>query len=180
MAETKHVKGLSDLEKFLRALPVKMEKNIMRGALRAGAGVIKAEAVAECPVGPPSAEGKRKYGLYAGALRDSIRVSTSSKRGKVIASVKVGGQRKGGPNVFYAHIIEFTGATAHSVKGDLSIGGRFYRKINHPGMQAKPFLRPALDNKANAALEATGKYIKARLESKHGLDTAGIAIEVEE
>lgn len=176
-----HVTGLADLKQFLDALPAKVEKNIMRGALRAGANVIKAEAKARCPVGPPSATGAKRYKLYAGALRDSIRVSVKASRGgRVVASVKVGGKLKNGADVWYARLIEFTGAVAHSIEarkgGALAIGGGLYRKVPHPGMKPKPFLRPALDGQARNAIMATAEYIKQRLATRHGLDTSGIEI----
>ena len=40
MADSVHVKGLDALQKLLDTLPVKLEKNVMRGGLRAGMNVI--------------------------------------------------------------------------------------------------------------------------------------------
>jgi HK97 gp10 family phage protein len=184
MAEIVHVKGLSDLNKFLQELPVKLERNVLRGALRAGVKPIKAAAVAACPVGEPSAEGKRLYGHYKGALRDSIRITTRSKGGRVTASVMAGGKTKKGADVFYAHMIEFTGAVAHVIKAPfwkgvkaLFIGGRFLKSVHHPGMRAKPFMRPALDAQAQNAVIASAEYMKKRLATKEGLDTSGVLIE---
>ena len=45
MADVK-VKGLADLNKFLQQLPAKVEQSVLRGALRAGANVVMAEAKA--------------------------------------------------------------------------------------------------------------------------------------
>ena len=111
-----HVTGLADLQKFLDTLPAKLEANVMRGALRAGINDIKAAAFAACPVGPPSAQGKKRYKLYTGALRDSLRVSTKSRNGVVTASLKAGGKLKNGADVWYAHFIEFSGAVPHLIK----------------------------------------------------------------
>lgn len=182
MAELVHVKGLDQLQALLDSLAPKIERNILRGALRAGANVVKTEAKAMCPVGPPSASGAKRYKLYAGALRDSIRVSVKAKGGRVTASVKAGGKLKNGADVFYAHIVE-RGAVAHEIKaksgGFLAIGGGIYRKVDHPGMKAKPFMRPALDGRAQDAVVAAAEYMKARLSSKHGLDVSDIDVEVE-
>ena len=41
MADIVHVKGLDQLQKFLDTLAPKVERNVMRGALRAGANVVK-------------------------------------------------------------------------------------------------------------------------------------------
>lgn len=186
MAEI-HVTGLADLQKMLDTLPAKIERNILRGALRAGVKRIKDAAVANCPVGMPSGEGRRLYGLHEGSLRDSIRVGTRSKGGVVTATVKAGGRTAKGGDVFYAHIIEFTGAVAHQVpalsllgKVFLNIGGGVYRSAKHPGMRPKPFMRPALDQQANAAVVAAAEYMKERLSTKEGLDTSHITIEGDE
>lgn len=178
------VTGLADLQKMLDTLPAKVEANIMRGALRNGIKQIKDAAVSACPVGPPSPIGRFKYKHYEGALRDSIRISTRIKNGVVSASLKAGGKLKNGADIWYAHIIEFTGAVPHVIKekhnfSAMFFGGSFYEKIEHPGMKAKPFLRPALESRAQDAVVAAGEYIKKRLATKEGLDTADIWIEGE-
>lgn len=188
MADTTiHVHGLADLQKFLDTLPAKIERNILRGALRAGVKPIKDAAVANCPVGMPSGEGRRLYGLHEGSLQDSVRVGTRHKGSKVMATVKAGGRTAKGGDVFYAHIIEFTGAVAHQIpalsllgKVFLNIGGGVYRSAKHPGMRPKPFLRPAMDAQAQNAVVAAAEYMKERLSTKHGLDTAHITIEGDE
>jgi len=170
------VKGLAELQAFLDQLPAKMEANVMRAALRAGAKPILAAAKAGAPVGEPSRKGAELYKHYSGALRDSIRVSVRIDRreGKVTASIKAGGKvGKTGANVFYAHMVEF-GTRPHS----LSKNGK--GEISHPGVSPRPFMRPALDANAEAAIVGAGEYIKKRLAKKNGLDTAGIEIEVEE
>jgi len=162
MAELVNVKGLKELQKFMDTLTPKMEKNVMRSALRAGANVIKASAKQNVPV-------------KSGALRASIRVTTRGRGGHVSASVKVGNKR-----AWYAHIIEFTGAAAHKITakkgGALAFLGRLFDSVDHPGMQAKPFMRPALDSQAQNAVVEVGKHIKKRLAVKHGLDTSSIDI----
>lgn len=175
MSELIHVKGLDELSKFLDQLPHKLQANVLKSALRAGAKPIAADAKRRCPVGEPSAEGKRLYGHYKGALRDSIRIGTIFKRGRATAVVKVGGKSKGA-DIWYAHIIEFTGAAAHAVRGKLGgslfLGGLFRRSVHHPGMKARPFLRPALNAQAQNAMVETAKYLRTRLSTKEGLSAA--------
>lgn len=100
------VKGLSELQKFLDQLPAKLEANVMRGALRSGAKIIEAAAKANVSVSPPA---NKTFGGYAGALRDSIRVSARIYGGgRVTASIKAGGKnKKTGADVFYAKWVEF-------------------------------------------------------------------------
>lgn len=179
-----HVTGLAELQTFLDQLPAKVEKNIMRGAMRAGIKPIMEAAKAACPVGEPSGTGKKRYKLYPGALRDTIRITTRSRGGTVSASVVVGGKTKSGAVVWYARLIEFSGAIAHDITaklgGSLFLGGLFKKSAHHPGMRAQPFMRPALDSKADDAILAAGNYVKNRLASKQGLDTADIEIGIDQ
>lgn len=163
-----NVKGLLELQAFLDQLSPKMEANIMRGALRAGCKPVLEQAKANVPV-------------KSGVLRDTLRISSSIKKqdGKVTASVKVGGKYRG-KDAFYAPWIEFTGARPHSITGNLSINGRVFSNVNHPGMHAKPFLRPALDARANDAVIAAAEYIKNRLATREGLNTADINIGIDD
>lgn len=171
---TINVKGFAELQKVLDQLPAKMEANVIRGALRAGAKPILEAARQNAPVGPTNFENITLYGGYTGALRDSIRISgrIDKRDGKITASVKSGGKTRGGADVFYAHFVEF-GTRPHALSG-------FKKEKQHPGTKPRPFMRPALDAQAGAAVAAAGEYIKKRLATKHGLDTAGIEIGIEE
>lgn len=162
MASFINIKGGKELQEFLNTLAPKIERNIMRGAVRAGAGVILQEA-------------KSNVSIDSGDLRDSLRVTTSAKKGRVTASVKAGNKK-----VFYSGWVEF-GTAAHSItaRGNraLSFGGLFTKSVLHPGARAKPFLRPSLDSKANEAIEEVGKYIGKRL-TKQGINNSP-SLEVE-
>jgi HK97 gp10 family phage protein len=167
MADELAIRGGRALDEALRTLVPKIQRNIMKSALRAGANVIKNEAKANAPVGPTSGENARLYGGYAGALRDSIRTSVGTDRsGRISAAVKVGGKTKKGADVFYAHFVEF-GTRPHLIKAKpgeaLSIGGSLHQSVQHPGMRPQPFFRPAFDNKAQAALTAVAEQIRRRL-----------------
>lgn len=156
-----NITGGKELAQFLQQLPVKLEKNIMRGALRAGAKVIADEAKINVPI-------------QDGDLRRSIRVSSNAKRGRVEAKAKAGGKK-----AWYAAIVEF-GAAPHIIKGKggkmLKFTGRDGRKVeiaqvSHPGFKPRPYLRPALDAKAKQSIVEVGNYIKARL-TKEGINGA--------
>ncbi len=160
------LKGFAELEKALNELPEKIERNIVRSALRQAAKVIEAEA-------------KRQVPVRSGKLRDSIRVSVKLKNGKPVATVTAGGNKRGQP--FYAHFVEF-GAAAHVIKAKrgkaLAIGGGTVERVDHPGVRKKPFMRPALDGAARAAVQAFGEQVRRRL-TKEGLNAPDVAIDDE-
>ena len=108
------VKGLAELQAAMDSLPAKIEANIMRGALRAGAKLIQAEAKRLVPVAPPNEENRRLYGGYEGLLRDSIRISVSLRRGTVTARVRAGGKVRGTGDPYYARWPEY-GTKPHRI-----------------------------------------------------------------
>ena len=172
MATDIKVKGLAELQQYLNSLSPKLESNVIRGALRAAAKHIAEAARKNAPVGEPSELAKRRYKVYAGALRDSIRVGARIDRrnGQVVAYIRAGGRiKKNGAIPFYAHFLEY-GVRPHS----LTKGGK--GDNNHPGISPRPYMRPALDAEAKNAVIAAGEYIKKRLSRKHGLDTKDIEI----
>jgi HK97 gp10 family phage protein len=156
MSADQNIKGLADVLNRLSTSPIKMH-GALRVGLYVGAQLIEAEAKSNCPV-------------ESGSLRDSIRTSIKYADQKIIAVVKAGGKVQNGARVGYAHLIEFTGAAPHVIKSKdgkaISFGGHAYESINHPGMKAKPFLRPALDAKRAEAIAACGAAIAASLKGK--------------
>lgn len=165
MADTINIKGLDKLNEFLQQLPVKMEKNVMRGSLRAGMKVV-------LPVA------KSNIHSVSGELAKGLKLSTNSKGGKVTSSIKAKGEHG-----YVARWVEY-GTKPHLITAKKGGGlqlpdGRVLSSVWHKGARPKPFLRPSLDQQASAAVVAAAEYMKARLESKHGLDTADITIEAE-
>lgn len=160
MAAEFKIEGMKQLHDALTQLPVKLQKNVMRGALRTGAKIIEADARQRIPVGQPSAKNVRLYGGYEGALLDSLRVSAGIRRdGTVTASVKTGGKNKKGADVYYALWVEY-GVSAHLIKPN----------VMHPGFPPIPFMRPAMDAKAYQAAHAVADYIRERF-TKLGIET---------
>lgn len=161
MPEVK-VKGLADLQAMLEELPAKIERNVVRGGLRAGAKVIQEEAKRLCPVGG----GQLRKGETPGALRDSVRISMAARRGKVTATVKAGNRA-----AYYAHMVEF-GTARHWIKPknrkSLFLSGLMKEVVDHPGAQKKPFMRPAIDGKAEEAINEMADYIRERIPKEIG------------
>jgi HK97 gp10 family phage protein len=143
------------LDDLLQTLPTKMEKNIMRSALRAGAAVMLEEVKSRIPVA-------------SGALRDSARITTRGRKGQVSASVKVGNFQ-----AWYAHLVEF-GTRPHTIRpkeqgGALQFGGTLTRSVEHPGTRGQPFMRPAADAGFTASTAAVQVKVRERL-TKQGLN----------
>ena len=175
MAEVQ-VTGLAELKKALEGLPAKIEGNVMRGALRAGANVFRDAA-------------RRAAPEDSGALRKSIRVASRRQRrrtGWVNIDVKAGNKE-----AWYANQIEFGTASFYTGSGksvgkpyvirakdedgaevklsrkrrSLRFGNTFASQVMHPGIKPNPFMRQTFDSPANqaAAIEATAAYIRRRL-----------------
>lgn len=146
MAEDFEVKGLDELYQRLEQLPVKLERNILRGAFRAGAKVIADEARRRAPV-LQSMDPRRVFG----ALAKSVRVMATGTRGGVVKGGVVAGGRssvgrgkdKVQADAFYAHFVEY----------------------GTQKMPPKPFMRPAIDGKTQACVDETARYIKDRVEA---------------
>nr|WP_086491266.1 HK97-gp10 family putative phage morphogenesis protein [Novosphingobium panipatense] len=169
------VKGLSDLDAFLSALPKRMQKQGIRQGLTAAAAPIRDEARARAP---------KKSGKMAKAIK------TGSPRqnhdGTFSVSIRLVGEHAFLGSFFewgvQAHLIARTGAGEGRVavrkaaegKGKIStkpikIGDRFISGIiNHPGFAAHPFMRPALDAKADEAIQAFATKVRSFIEGKTG------------
>lgn len=167
--ESIHVQGLAELQRTLDTLPAKLEANLVRAALRAGAKVIADEA-------------KRRAPVQQGDLRASIRASVRINRraGRVEATIKAG---RGKPALatymaggklmarkvdpWYARLVE-QGTKPHRIaaRGAKALaikGGRVVETVAHPGARPKPFMAPALQAKARAALDAFADTLRRRI-----------------
>ncbi|MEH6436696.1 HK97-gp10 family putative phage morphogenesis protein [Massilia sp. DD77] len=160
MAEETIIGGRQVAE-FLQQLPVKIEKNIMRAALRAGGIVFRDEARANIRDDD-------------GDLSASVQVTTRIRRGTVYASVKAGGRRAP-----HWHWVEF-GTAPHKIRPKrqraLSFGGAIAGEVDHPGSQPKPYMRPALDAKSQAAIAAVADKVRGRL-TKEGINVPALEAE---
>lgn len=162
MAEDLYVKGLPELMKFLDDFPKKMQNNVVRSMLRAGGNVFKDRAQQELAA---------NESVETGELSKGIKVGTKVKGDQVIASV-----RTTGPHGYVAHWVEF-GTAAHLIVAnaakDIEIGAQFVHAVHHPGAHPKPYMRPALDTGAAAAMAAAASKLKERLTTQ-GLDVQDI------
>jgi HK97 gp10 family phage protein len=174
MAKTQvRITGARQLEAVLKKLPHEIRGRVLDAAMRAGGRVLQQELKATAPVG---AKPHPKYGH----LRDNVRV-IRVKRSKASAHFAVSVGR-----AFWAIWLEF-GAAPHvieprgeklrryvarrRIRRDVSRfvkrtlladqGQVFGRKVDHPGVTARPWMRPAFDKVSLRMLDATGKSLGA-------------------
>lgn len=165
-----HVKGFAELQQALDTLSDKIHNNIMRGALRSGAKVMRDHAKLICPVESSGTYSKYKstIGWSPGELQRSIRLSAKLAGGSVVAKVVAGNKK-----AYYAHMVEF-GTAAHWIKPRdgtkaLWFGGKSYKGVYHPGARRNPFMRITFDSQAQSAVAQVGEYVRARL-TKDGIN----------
>lgn len=177
MSSEARVKGLRELHAALQALPAQIERNVMRGALRAGVKVLQTGARARVSVAPPTRKNARLYGGRRGLLRDSVRISVRVRGGRVVARVIAGGKVKGGGIAYYAGWVE-KGTRPHVIRSTtgkglaISTGGGspvFASQVQHPGARPHPFMTPTFDAEHPEAIRAAAAYIRTRLATKHGV-----------
>jgi HK97 gp10 family phage protein len=150
-----NIVGGEQLQKFLNTFPVKLERRIVKRSLRPGASLISKEA-------------KSRVQRKTGTLRKAIAVRSVKNRLAVEVYVRRGkGQKNDG---WYAHILE-GGAKPHVIrpwkdrKKVLSGGGVIYgKRIKHPGTVAKPFMKPALESKAQQAVHVVAERMTRLIE----------------
>ena len=146
MAEIRNIQGLAELDRALHALPGNIAKNVLRGAVGAGASVIRAEAKQRAPVAtgqgkdaPPP--GTLKRAIYSKQIRE---LSNFSKQ-TFFVSVKSGAKHRGAGkkylDAWYWRFVEFGTSK----------------------MAARPFLRPAFEAKKTEAIEAIRAYLAKRI-----------------
>ena len=149
MSANSSIKGGRELDAFLRSLPAKVEKNILGSALRAGANVLKTEVEHNLA---------SNRSIDSGELLASVRVSVLMERGVVTAAVRAGSKK-----AFYPGWVEH-GTRPHKITakkgGALNINGVLVNSALHPGAKAKPYMRPALDAKTKAAIQAMAAQIQ--------------------
>ncbi len=146
MSEFVKISGFSELEQAMQQFPIRVEKNIASGMVRAGAVVIQKEASQRAPVseGPHLlGTGSRKVWIAPGSLKKGIKVRKAPVRmskGMVTWWVYI---RK---SLWYWKFVEF----------------------GTQKMTARPFIRPAYESMKMAAIERMRQYAAARIEKEAG------------
>ena len=146
MAEIENISGLRELEAALQALPQNIARNVLRGAVAAGAAVVRKEARDLAP----KSEGPQPEGHVSGTLRRAIYQKQIRERSSLLEQTFFVGVRKGRSarstkksviDAWYAHFVEFGTSK----------------------MAARPFMRPAFEAKKRAAVDAIQAYLLSRI-----------------
>lgn len=183
------VKGLNEVLATLGQLGKRIETQAIRSGLTAAAGVVRDEARLRAP---------RVTGLTAASIRSgsarkrqdgsySITVSAKGNGHAFIAyfieygvgphlisargqgGVTVGGQLM--PARRATKMAFRDGLTSDVASRSLRIGDQFVGPVvHHPGFGPRPFLRPALESKAQEAVQAFRARIVAVVEKKTGFN----------
>lgn len=149
--------GGPELLAFLNAFPNRIKNGAIKASLTAGAGVVRDEAklqVADTTV--------------TGLLRKSIKTGKPRVNQNGTISVRV---RTVGKHSYLAPWVEY-GVKPHLITvkdkdGSLKIGKNFVgEEVEHPGIQAKAFLRPALDIKAREVIDVIGERMRKYMADK--------------
>lgn len=140
MARTK-IEGGAELLAKLRKMGVDVAA-VLTAAAQAGAGVIESDAETRAP--SPDIE---QEVVKRSESRVEVAIGPSDKK-------------------WYWKFFE-TGTQPHEIPGPLSIefGGELHLVggASHPGMAARPFLRPALDSNKDQARDAVGDVLKGKI-----------------
>ncbi len=142
---TVKITGTKEIIGKLLQLAEKVASEHAKEAMRKGAEIIRDEASSRAP---------RRTGRLAKSI-----VIEEREDGFYVGPEK---------DVFYGLFVEY-GTSGHKIKPKLrkalASGGIIFGKdVQHPGIAPSPFLRPALDEKKKAVMEAVRDELKRRLE----------------
>lgn len=90
----------------------------------------------------------------------------TTEKSRTRVTVKVGPTKE----KWYYRFFE-TGTKPHTIRGRpfLVLGpDKVVRSVNHPGMAARPFLRPALDSEQERAMDASGAVLRSAVMGEAG------------
>lgn len=150
---TIQITGLADLEKRLLDFPDKLARNVLRGAIRAGAVVIQKEARELVPVS------EKPHYLYSKRTAIMKRMGHHYK-----ASLIQPGSLKKGIKVKIAPRKSRTQPVEYWVYVSKALWYWKFIEFGTSKMSAKPFMRPAFDKMKGEALERIREYLAKRID----------------
>ena len=153
MAETVKIEGLKELANALRELPARIGKSALRGAVYAGAKVIKDEA-------------KQRAPQYTGPVSEGHPPPGTLKRSIIIKQIREKSSQS--HQTFYVTVRKGKKYQKQGKKGNLSQDAYYasWVEFGTAKMSARPFLRPAFESRKSAAVEAIKSKLSARIEEE--------------
>lgn len=157
------VEGLKELNKALKQLGPRAARNALRASIRAGGRVVVSDA-------------RKRLPPQYDTLKRSLSVKVNRQRSPYEITAEVGPTtgKSAKYDGWYAHLVEF-GVAPHEItpktkqvmvdaatsgrSGATQFGTVFGKKVQHPGVPAKPFLTPAFEQNKRAIIEAQRKKL---------------------
>ena len=146
MAEVENVTGLRELEAALKSLPDRIARNVLRGAVAAGAAVVRQEARDLAP----KSEGPQPEGHVSGTLKRAIYQKQIRERSSLLQQTFFVGVRRGR-------------SAKSSAKGVIDAWYAHFVEFGTSKMSARPFMRPAFEGKKRSAVDAIRAYLLSRI-----------------
>ena len=180
LVELENVKGLKELQDALYQLPVNIAKNVLRGSVLAGGGIIRDQAKLNAPV----YTGEVAQGHPPpGTLKRSVYVKHIPDRSNSFKQVYFVGVRKGkkyqkqgkggklSQDAFYASWVEFGHYYAPPGKHGFATRKKAMNAVSLDGggvtgarfVMPQPFMRPAFESKKQSAVKAIKDYLATRI-----------------
>jgi len=137
------LEGFEQLDQVLAGLGLKLGAQVVDKVLRKAAAPLVRRAKELSSNADVTGETTKSIGIIANKKTNSITVGP-----------RRGGQFKG----YTAHLLEY-GTAPHIIKakaggGLLAFGGTFTKEVQHPGIAAQPFIRPAFDATKGQVVES--------------------------
>lgn len=142
--------GMAELKRTLNALTVRLERNVLLGALRAAAQVIRKDAQSRAPL-LKAAHPYRKPGVVRKNI--TVRRSKKNKLGVYVGVKGIGAKQ----------LREFKAAGGKSAQNPDDPWYWIFQEFGTATSPANPFLRPAFEARKLEAIRRFEEYTKARL-----------------
>jgi HK97 gp10 family phage protein len=135
--------GIQELGEVLAGLPGKFGDSVVDKILRKAAQPMLRRAKELSSNADVTGDTTKSIGIIANRKNNSI---------------KLGPRRGNGFKGYHAHLLEY-GTAPHIIRakaadGLLSFAGTFTKEVQHPGIVAQPFMRPAFDSTHGAVVES--------------------------
>lgn len=156
------IHGLAELDAELKKFPLDLQRKALGQMVGAGARLVKDEA----------------YNNFMNVAK-TLNLDPDEKRWSLrnIVMRRLKRKDKGRSTLTYGVVAQYpafyleTGAKPHTITAkkakSLGADGRFGKSVKHPGFAARPFLRPALDQNVQRAVNAMGYKLMAWIDRQY-------------